>query len=79
MTKVELYGNLPKMSNMVQMRRLRSAEYYSRLKNQSVYFISEEPGKYALHKGSTLTYALQEFIALFISTSITTPSRTKGL
>jgi hypothetical protein len=54
MTNVDLYENLPKISNMV---RMRFAGYCSRAENQPLHhLVFKDPEKYIQGKGATLTY-----------------------
>jgi hypothetical protein len=57
MTNVELYGNLPKISNIVRMRRMRFAGHCSRAENQPFhYLVFKDFEKYVQDKSATLTY-----------------------
>jgi hypothetical protein len=58
MTNVEVcYGNLPKISNVVRMRRMRFARHCSRAENQPIHhLVFKDPEKYAQGKGASVTY-----------------------
>jgi hypothetical protein len=47
MTNVELYGNLPKISNIVRIRRRRFAGYCSGAENEPIrHLVFKDPEKY---------------------------------